>query len=84
MEKNKTIAKNRRIRSKVKSTATYGALSKAKQMIANTGQKITAIFKSLETVKAIGIKNWELISQNSAVNAEIVRELYINSLDVKF
>jgi hypothetical protein len=84
METKKQIIRSRRIRSRVRETQVYLSLGKIPQQIVNTGQNITAIHRSLETVKSIGIKQWDHVSQNNSNNKEIVRELYANSLEVKF
>ena len=84
METKKEILKSRRIRAKVKETQAFLSLTKTQQKVANTGQNITAIFKGIEAVKVHGILHWETFSQNSQNNSEIIRELYANSLEVKF
>jgi predicted nucleic acid-binding Zn finger protein len=84
MTTKKEIIRSRRIRSRVRETQAFSSLGKFQQQIVNTGQNITAIHRSLETVKSIGLGKWEKISQNSINNSEIVRELYANSLGVKF
>lgn len=84
MKTKKQIIKSRRIRSRVRETQAYLSLGKIQRNIVNTGQNITAIHKSLETVKTIGIAEWEKASLNSINNQEIVRELYANSLEVNF
>ncbi|MFV5696665.1 hypothetical protein ACM55G_14645 [Flavobacterium sp. LB3P122] len=84
MKTKKSIISSRRIRAKVRETQAFLSLSKIQQEIVNTGQNITAIFKGFEVVKQNGIKYWERYSQNSRNNAEIIRELYGNSLEVKF
>jgi hypothetical protein len=84
MKTKKEIIRSRRIRARVRETKAYLSLGKIQQRIVNTGQNITAIFKSIETVKNVGIGQWDQISQNSINNKEIVRELYANSLEVKF
>jgi hypothetical protein len=83
MKAKKEIIRSRRIRARVRETQAYLSLGKIPQLIVNTGQNITAIFRSLETVRNIGIKEWEQVSQNSINNKEIVRELYANSLEVQ-
>lgn len=84
METKKEIIKSRRIRARVKATQAFMGLSKAQQIIASTGQNVTAIFKGLEVVSTHGVLHWETFSHNSVPNAEIIRELYVNSLEVKF
>jgi hypothetical protein len=83
MNTKKQIIRSRRIRARVRETQAFLRLGKFQQNIVNTGQNITAIYRSLETVKTIGIGKWEQVSQNSINNSEIVRELYANSLEVK-
>jgi hypothetical protein len=84
METKKEIISTRRIRAKVKETQAFLALNKAQRDIVNTGQNITAIRKGIEAVKLNGFLHWETFSQNSRNNSEIIREIYANSLEVKF
>lgn len=84
MKTKKEIIKSRRIRARVRETQAFQSLSKIQQRVVNTGQNITAIYKGFQVVKQNGIKHWETFSQNSRNNAEIIRELYGNSLEVKF
>jgi hypothetical protein len=49
----------------------------------STTQNLTAIGKSLAVVEKNGVKHWEQHSQNNQNNAEIIRELYMNQLEVK-
>jgi hypothetical protein len=84
MNTKKEIISSRRIRSRVRETQAFLRLGKFQKTMINSGQNITAIYRSFETVKTIGIKQWEKISQNSQANAEIIRELYVNQLEVKF
>lgn len=84
METKKEVIKSRRIRAKVKETQAFLSLSKPQQQIAKTGQNITAIHKGIEEVKVHGVLQWETFSQHSRNNSEIIRELYANSLEVKF
>lgn len=84
MNTKKEIIRSRRIRARVRETQVYLSLGKIPQLIVNTGQNITAIHRSLENVRSIGIKQWEQVSQNNSNNKEIVRELYANGLEVKF
>jgi hypothetical protein len=84
MNTKKQIIRSRRIRARVRETKAFLGLTNIQQEIINTGQNITAIHKGLETAKANGILFWEHNSQNSINNAEIIRELYANSLEVKF
>jgi len=71
-------------RKKVITTQVFQNLGKVQQEIASTGQNIKAIYSSLLVAKKRGIKHWESISQNSRNNAEIIRELYANQIEVKF
>ena len=71
-------------RKKVIATQVFQNLGKVQQEIASTGQNIKAIHSSFLVVKQQGIKHWEFVSQNSRNNAEIIRELYVNQLEVKF
>jgi hypothetical protein len=84
MNTKKQIIRSRRIRARVRETKAFLSLTNIQQEIVNTGQNITAIHKGLESVKVNGILFWEHNSQNSINNAEIIRELYANSLEVKF
>lgn len=84
METKKSIISSRRIRAKVRETQAFTSLTKAQQEIVKTGQNITAIFNGFQAVKINGVVHWETFSQNSQNNAEIIRELYANSLEVKF
>jgi negative regulator of sigma E activity len=84
METKKNSISTRRIRAKVNDTHAFLALNKVQRDIVNTGQNITAIYKGLEEVKTNGVLHWETFSQNSRNNAEIIREIYTNSLEVKF
>lgn len=83
--KNKTkTPKNGTFRSKVVATQVYQNLGKIQQQIVSAGQNVKAIRSSFLVVKQNGIKYWESVSQNSRNNAEIIRELYANQLEVKF
>lgn len=76
--------KNGTIRRRVRATQVFQNLGKVQQEIVSTGQNIKAIHSSLFVVKQNGIKHWESVSQNSRNNAEIIRELYVKQLEVKF
>lgn len=78
------VPKNGTIRRKVRATQVFQNLGRVQQDIASTGQNIKAIHCSLFVAKQHGIKHWEAVSQNSRNNAEIIRELYANQLEVKF
>ncbi|MBC5840776.1 hypothetical protein H8R23_05105 [Flavobacterium sp. F-380] len=84
METKKEIISNRRIRAKVKETQVFLALNKVQQGIVSTRQNLTAISNGVASVKVNGIVHWETFSQNSRNNSEIIREIYTNSLEVKF
>lgn len=84
MKTKKEIIRSRRIRARVRETQAFLSLGKFQRNIVNSGQNITAIHKSLETVRTLGVKQWEQVSQNSINNSEIVRELYANDQVVNF
>lgn len=72
------------IRRRVRTTAVFINSNKVQQDILSTNQNLNAINSSLFLAKKHGIKHWEKVSQNSRNNAEIIRELYVNQLEVKF
>ncbi|MBC7847230.1 MAG: hypothetical protein H7Y10_12135 [Flavobacterium sp.] len=84
MQTKNKAPKNGTIRRRVRATQVFQNLGKIQQGIVSTGQNIKAIHSSLKVVKQNGIKHWESVSQNSQNNAEIIRELYANELEVKF
>jgi hypothetical protein len=84
MDTKTAIINSSRIGEKVKKTQAFLALNKAQRDIASTGQNITAIGKGIAAVKLNGFLHWETFSQNSRNNTEIIREIYANSLEVKF
>ena len=84
MEGKKNSISTRIIRTQVKGTHAFLALNKVQRDIVNTGQNITAISKGLEEVRINGILHWETISHNCRNNRKIIREIYTNSLEVKF
>lgn len=76
--------KNGAIRKRVRATQVFKKLRPIQQELTCCSQNLRAINNSLFVVKQNGIKHWEKISQNSPNNAEIIRELYANQLEVKF
>jgi hypothetical protein len=76
--------KNGTIRKRVRTTRVFRDSNRIQQGIISTNQNLKAINNSLFLVKQKGIKHWETISQNTRSNAEIIRELYTNQLEVKF
>jgi len=72
------------IRRRVRASQVFIKSNKVQQDILTTNQNLNAINSSLFVAKKHGIKHWETFSQNSRNNAEIIRELYANQLEVKF
>lgn len=72
------------IRRRVRASQVFINSNKVQQDILTTNQNLNAINSSLFVAKQNGIKHWEKISQNTHNNAEIIRELYVNQLEVKF
>jgi len=84
METKIKAPKNGAIRRRVRATQAFNQLRPIQQELVCCSQNLKAINNSLFVVKQNGIKHWEKISQNSHNNAEIIRELYANQLEVKF
>lgn len=74
----------KKFRVMVKETAVYRSLNRVNKDIITNSKNLNSIFKSLKDLKEEGIIKWETSHFNSKKNAEIIRELYINSLEVTF
>lgn len=72
-----------RFRGQVKASHAFQKLSRIQQTIYSTGQNFRAIYKGLLIAKTVGITRWREVSGNSAVNSEIIEELYLNQLEVE-
>ena len=84
METKIKAPKNGAIRRRVRATQAFNQLRPIQQELTCCSQNLKAINNSLFVVKQNGIKHWEKILQNSHNNAEIIRELYVRQLEVKF
>jgi hypothetical protein len=71
------------IRERVKASQTFSSINKAQKTIVNSSQNIRAIRKGFLRLKTLGIVEWEKAFKGNDTNAEIIRELYINSLIIK-
>ncbi|NRT11505.1 hypothetical protein [Flavobacterium sp. 14A] len=71
------------IRERVKASQAFRTINSAQKNIINSSQNIRAIRKGFLRLKTLGIVEWEKAFKGSNTNAEIIRELYINSLIIK-
>ena len=84
METKKRMPRNKTLKQRVKETQLYKGLNDVQKECLRRSQNVMVIERGLLILKQAGMKRWISVSKYSINNEAVIRELYANSLEVKF
>lgn len=80
----KMKSRSKALKQKVKDTQLYKGLNAVQKELLRTAQNIIVIERGLFILSEVGVKQWSTVTRYSQNNDAVIRELYANSLEVKF
>ena len=76
--------RNKTLKQRVKETQLYRGLNAVQKEFLSTSQNVIVIERALFIIADAGITRWQQVSKYSPNNEAVIRELYMNNLEVKF
>lgn len=84
MENTNKSPRNKTLKQRVIETQLYKSLNAVQKELLKTSQNVIVIERALFIIADAGITRWQQVSKYSPNNEAVIRELYMNNLEVKF